>query len=293
MLIKLVLGLLVIALIAFTGLLLYHVRSAPLGGIFNQIIPVTATAAPLTALPQSSSDSPEFDPGAKVFQRARVLIATGNLTEARDKLRTIVSIYPRSSTAPEARRIAGEMNLDELLSAAWMEGKKVYKVVRGDSYLKIAQQFDTSLDMIMHLNGLMNLQSLQPGDELVVMPLNFRLVIDQASKSLAVWEGGRFVKEYQFAAMSEGVEKARKSVVSSKSAFKGERRVTPSTMSYREALKLLEIKGTSMAISSMPNGEIDPEFGLPRGYYLNQTDMEELSLITRPGNEVEIRSSPR
>ena len=40
----------------------------------------------------------------------------------------------------------------------------------------------SSLDCLMHLNGLLDLNRLQPGDELVVMPLNLRVVIDPPAR---------------------------------------------------------------------------------------------------------------
>ena len=103
MLVKLVAGVAVAALVVFTALLVHHVREKPLD-IFSELVPVTMEATPMVALPSPSAELPEIDPGAKVFEKARELIAIGDLAGARDKLRTVVSIYPRSKSAPEARR---------------------------------------------------------------------------------------------------------------------------------------------------------------------------------------------
>ena len=95
-------------------------------------------------------------------------MATGQFDDAREKLLFIVNFYPLSNSAAEARRLLGELNLDEILSTDVMEGKSVHTVVSGDSFLKIANKYDTTLDCIMHLNGLQRLDRLHPGDELVV-----------------------------------------------------------------------------------------------------------------------------
>lgn len=290
-LVRIVVGLGVMAVAVFTLLMIRHVRHEPLGGIFAELVPVSFEAAPMVALPEAGSGLPEVDPGMKVFEKARERIAVGDLVAARDRLRTVVSIYPRSKAAPEARRIVGEMNVDELLSRANMQNKKVYKVVRGDSYFGIAARHDTNLDLIMYLNGLMDLGSLQPGDELVVMPLNFRLLIEPQRKALSLWDGGVFIKEYPLAAVVGAPGGDQKTTIAKKTAVKDGRTYGQASEGYRGASKVLTVERMPLAIAAMPeNGEVA---ALARGFYLSPPEMEELALLTRPGNEVEIRSSAR
>ena len=120
----------------------------------------------------------------------------GRIPEGREKLMAIVNVFPSSPSAPTARRIVGQMNLDEILSSGFLEGKTHYEVKRGDSYFAIADRQDTSLDMLMHLNGMMELQNLKPGDDLEILHLNFRLLIEPQRKAISLWEGARFICEY-------------------------------------------------------------------------------------------------
>ena len=293
MLIKIVAGLVVLGVVVFTGMLVKHVRQEPLGGVFSEWVPVNIDAKPLVALPEADSDLPEIDPGAKVFEKAREMIAVGDLQGARDKLRTVVSIYPRSKAAPEARRIVGEMNLDELLSAGRMENKEIYKVKRGDSYLGIAGKHQTSLDMIMHLNGLMDLSSLQPGDELTVMPLNFRVLVEPHKKVLSLWDDGRFVREYSLLSAIGAPCGDMKTKIEGKSGIVGDRRIPPAAAGYRGSTKIMTLEKMALAITSMPKFEGESEEDLAQGLYLAPADAEELALLLRPGNEVEFRSSTR
>ena len=292
-LIRIVSGLLVLGVVIFTALLVRHVREEPLGGVFGELVPVAFEAEPVVELPAPSADLPEIDPGAKVFERARELIAVGDLPGARDKLRTVVSIYPRSKKAPEARRIVGEMNLDEILSPAHMEGKTVYEVKRGDSYLGIAAKHQTSLDLIMHLNGLMDLGALQPGDELVVMPMNFRLVIEPLKGALSVWEEGRFVKDYPLVEVAGAPTADLKTRIESKLASLDGKRFAPSSEGYRGAPKSLALEKVPLTIAGLAADAEREEGGLARGFYVAPEDMEELALLLRPGNEVEIRANAR
>ena len=288
-------GAVVFGITVFTLLLVWHVREEPLGGIFSQLVPVQFDPVPIDALPQADATLPDIDPGAKVFERAREMIAIGELSGARDRLRTVVSIYPRSKSAPEARRIVGEMNLDDLLSASHMDGKAIHSVRPGESYLGIAAKHETTLDCIMHLNGLLDLRGLHPGDELVVMPLNLRVIVEPGSKTLSLWDEGRFVKEYSLLAIDlAGLRGDLVTKISSKSGYSGHRRVTPGMKAYRDSEKIFSLEKSSLQIRALvpaAEGDESQDLSPGAGFHLSVPDVEELTLLLRPGNEVEIRAA--
>lgn len=287
---KLLAALCVMAVMTFTGMLAYHVAVAPLGGIFAKIIPnpVRMTGSqtdPDFATMLDAAEMPDTDPGEKAFQKAHELLALGKLPAAREKLTTIVNVFPASSCAPVARRIVGEMNLDDLLSTSHMEGKKIHVVKRGDSFLAIAAQYHTTLDCIMHLNSMMELRSIQPGDELVVMPLDFRLLIEVRRKVVSLWDGARFIREYPILHLASVSSASQKTTISSKSAELDGHRVQPQSKDYRAADKAVQIAKPAVqmrgwdGIGEKPAGAI----------LMSPQDMEEISLLTRVGNEVDIR----
>lgn len=294
-LIKLVAGAVVLGVTVFTGLLVWHVQNEPLGGIFSQLVPVQFDPQPIETLPQADTTLPEIDPGAKVFERAREMIAVGDLAGARDRLRTVVSIYPRSKAAPEARRIVGEMNLDDLLSASHMEGKSIHIVRPGESYLGIAAKYNTTLDCIMHLNGLLDLKGLHPGDELIVMPLELRVLVEPGRKVLSVWDGGRFVKEYPLLALDlAGLKGGLQTRISTKAGIAGNRRVTPGMKQYRDSTKVFSLEKSQLQIRPLDLSgprEDGEDLSPGAGFHLAAEDIEELALLLRPGNEVEIRTT--
>jgi hypothetical protein len=296
-LIKLVAGAVVLAITVFTGLLVWHILNEPLGGPFSELVPVQTDPKPVVSLPEANADLPEIDPGAKVFEKASEMIAVGDLAGARDRLRNVVSIYPRSKAAPEARRIIGEMNLDDLLSAVHMEGKEIHIVRPGESFLGIAAKHNTSLDCIMHLNGLMDLKGLQPSEELIVMPLNLRVLIEPARKALSLWKGDQFIKEYPLLSTELGSHKGGLvTKISSKSGVAGDRRVTPGMKEYRDSEKVFALEKSPLQIRpASPEGKHEegenPAAGPGPGFRLSVEDTEELALLLRPGNEVEIRTA--
>lgn len=229
-----------------------------------------------------ATEMPDIEPGERAFQKAHELIALGRATEAKDKLLYIVNFYPSSPSAPEARRILGEMNLDELLSTEHMEGKRTHTVKRGESFLAITNSEQSTLDCLMHLNGLLDLNRLHPGDELVVMALNLRVTVAPAAKTLTLWDGGRFVKEYRLLSADAGGATAR-TTIDGKAGIKGEKKVQPGMEGYRESKKRITLGKGGLVI-----GEQEGDEQPGKGFFLSGPDMEELALVLRVGNEVEI-----
>lgn len=297
-LIKIIAALVVLGVMAFTGMLAYHITVKPLGGVFAKIIPdpadvVSTQKAEDVDKMLDASEMPDIEPGEKAYQKAIELIATGSTAEAREKLESIVNIYPSSSTASEARRIVGEMNLDEVLSADHMEGKSTYIVKPGDAYNSIANKSRTNLDCLMHLNGLTDLARLQPGDDLIFLPLDYRILIEPQKKFLSLWSGGKFIKDYPIVRIEHsGPLTALRTTIDSRAGFLDGKKILPGGKGYLQSEKILQLAKSPLQIRPMAASS---EGGtvLPRGVYLKTSDMEELNLLTRPGNEVEIRLSPR
>ena len=234
-----------------------------------------------------SDELPDVEPGDLAFQRAIELVATGQLEEAEQKLLFIVNFYPSSNSAVEARRIVGELNLDRLLSTDHMEGKEVYVAKRGDSYHAIANRHQTTLDCIMHLNNLQRTDRLHPGDELVLMPLDFKVKVDVPRKRISLWKEGNFVKSYPIQASRVGSEKGVvRTRLKNKIGEHDGRAYPPASLQYRNANKVISLSDRRLFIREMPE---DTGEELGRGFFLREPDMEELALVLRVGNEVEVR----
>lgn len=241
-----------------------------------------------------STKLPDVEPGDRASQRAAELIATGELEEAKEKLHFIINFSPGSPGAKEARRILGEIYLDEIFAPGENDWKKKHVVSRGEMPLSLAKKYETTLDCIMVVNNLHRLQ-IHPGDELYMVALNFNVRIDLNRNALTlrrtISEEPRreeFVKEYT-------IERFRHPSVSSpilqtevkdKKGLVGLQPVSTSSDSYREARKVIWLKQGGWQISSMPvDGDEMPEGD---GFFLARPDVEELALLLRVGNPVEI-----
>lgn len=294
LLIKVIVAACVLTILGFTAALGYHVFITPLGGIFSRVIPnpgeiVQGPPDEKFAELLNSEDLPDIEPGERAFRKAHELIALGELAEARERLLAVVSVFPTSNAAPTARHIVSEMNLDDLLSTANQENKEIHIVKRGDSYFGIAATNDTSLEMIVHLNGLLDLKGLQPGDELIVMPLQFRLLIEPRRKAISLWDGGKFIAEFPIRAIHGSPGANRVTRVDAIVAYREGKRVTPASEHFRAAEKTISIAGLGLPIRALPEDPEDLE-DLPRAIMLDPPDLEELALLLRAENEVEIRN---
>jgi hypothetical protein len=281
--------------VAFTGMLAYHIAVEPVGGyfgkVFEKIIPEAGTVLREEkeedfAKLLDSVDMPDFEPGDRAFQKAHELIAMGKIDEGREKLMAIVNVFPSSPAAPTARRIVGQMNLDEILSSGFPEGKTNYEVKRGDSYFAIASRNKTSLDMLMHLNGMMGLKNLLPGDDIQLLPLDFRLLIEPQRKAVSLWAGARFICEYPIVRMTGTVPRSGKTVIESRRSTIDGKNVQPTARDYRATAKSIQLKSPPLQIFPFDESSETPSSGI----FLGEADIEELFLLTRVGNEVEIRN---
>lgn len=288
---KIIAGFIVLAVVIFTAMLSYHVTVKPLGGIFEEIIPEAGSVLRVEkeedfAKALESAEMPDFEPGDRAFSKAHELIALGKISEGREKMLAVVNAFPSSPSAPNARRIVGQMNLDEILSSAFIEGKSNYEVKHGDSYFAIANRNETSLDMLMHLNGMMELKNLQPGDDLQILPLNFRLLIEPQRKAISLWDGPNFICEYPIQRLGGAPLKSGKTTITSRRATMNDRSIPPTAKHYRATSKSIQLENPPLQILPFDETDDTP----PAGIFLSEADIEEFFLLTRTGNEVEIRN---
>ena len=253
-------------------------------------------------------DLPRIDPGAKRFEAAVAMIKEGRVPEGRDALYKLLKQFPGSATCVEAKRIIGEINLDELFSTDPKSGRKDYIVQPGDSLALIAGRQDTTIDMIVKLNGLMG-TVLQPGDHLALVPLEFSLDVDVSNKTVTLFRnvGDKryFFKEYQARdlRLPPGMKVPVEMEVKGKSASLDGRSVLSTDPRYVEAEKWLPgsrpgvVLRTPPAPRAVPVPEnpavaTEPDLGDPSafapesGVFLERADLEELFALVRNGSKL-------
>lgn len=295
--VRILAGLLVLLVVALTATLAYHVHIQPVEGKLSQIIPEPGSLNPhleaiAYALSLEEREAPDIEPGEQAFRKAVELMSSGHMNEAHQKLTGIYNMFPNSSVAKNARRIAGAMNMDALLGSGSGFDRQTYQVKPGDSYLAIAAKHETTIEMIIHLNSMKQLKGIQPGHELVVMPLNFRILVEMRRNAVSIWDGGRFLTEYPALAMNGLPKPGTKTSIHSKIAELNGGKILSHNESHSAAEKIIQIASPKLQIRGWDKHMQDVSGSndqLPRGILLLPHHIEELYLLTRADNIVEFR----
>ena len=169
------------------------------------------------------------EPGEKAYQNAVQLLERGPIEMAEARLKYVVSNYPSANSAVKARKILGKMNVDRLLDPSNKKGKVTVEVKSGDTFSRILNKNQTTMDSLAHFSGLMRVdaQNLYPGDKLTVLPLNMRLVIDVNRKRLTLFDGENFIKDYSILKASYEGSGVLKTKISSIRGSKDGKNVSP------------------------------------------------------------------
>jgi hypothetical protein len=255
------------------------------------------------------SDLPVIDPGAKRFDAAAELIKSGQIEAGREALYKLIQQFPDSPTCVEAKRIIGEVNMDMLFSPNYKVGKKDYIVQPGDSLALIANRQGTSMDMIIRLNGLMG-TTLQPGDHLTLMPLDFSVVVDVSAKTVElrrkVADKEYFFKEYPAAdiRLPASLHPPVEMEISGKSAMSDGKSVLSSDPRYVNADKWLNGSHNNIVIRAKSPVKAVPlaepaaapadanapppiEVAQPQvGVFLSREDLEEMFALVAKGSKL-------
>lgn len=255
------------------------------------------------------SEAPRVDPGLKRFDAAIELIKEGRIEEGRDGLFKLVDQFPASPTCAEAKRIIGEINMDQLFASESKVGKKDYIVQPGDSLALIANKQGTTLDMLIRLNGLMGIV-LQPGDHLTILPLEFSLRVDVSEKTVTLWrkvgEKEFFFKEYPASEvrlppglrvpMENGMEiKGKSAMIDGKAVLATDPRYTeadkwlPGSRGVRTDILLRTVPPvvkTPAPAAADPNALPDLDDAPEPGVFLAREDLEEMFALVRNGSKL-------
>ena len=238
-----------------------------------------------------SKSQPRIVLGNPAFEKARTLLDRGEFENARLKLEEIVMKYPSTPAEREAYRVLGEMRLDDVMEHRPEDGKYIYKVKSGDSYLQIVSRHKTNLDLLKYMNNLTRIDRLRPNDELLVMPLNFSLrIVPRLNQLFLVDKKGDVIKYYEplvdmTVSKNEGKPKRVTTSIESIRAYYNGKRVNSTRDSYRYAAKRIRISNPLINIVG-EDTQLDDNF---RGIILSRLDIEELALLLRASNTVEIR----
>jgi hypothetical protein len=231
----------------------------------------------------------KIDHGARTYKEAVALLSTGALRGGVEKLHELMKFYDDSEFYAEAKRVVGEINVDRLLSKSLTPGKREYIVKSGDSLVRIAQRTKSTVGYVIHVNGRMG-AGLQRGDQLIVSPLEFSILISLPENTLTLRMGaGKFFKEYHLEGYklpqncpSEFDTEIKTLIVGS-----GATLIKVGTSRYIAATK--ELRCVRRGVPLRPISVDAEKNKYATGFFLKRGDMEELALLIRQGTKVHVR----
>ena len=231
----------------------------------------------------------KIDHGSHLYEQAVSLIQTGALLGGIEKLHELIKYYPESKYFDESNRIIGEVNSDHLLSRDSGEGKKEYTVKRGDALRLIAQKHETTVGYILHVNGRMG-SKLQPGDQLIVCPLRFSILINLKAKTIVLRNSeDKLFKSYELVGsrLPQACPSSFDSLVKGLIVGDGTRFVEIGSTEYVNAAKEIRCERRGIPIRSLTGVEDKDKYAT--GFFVSHDDIEELALLVRSGSPIHVR----
>ena len=232
--------------------------------------------------------TPTPDPAVPALEAAIAIQKTGDLVAAREAISLLITQFPDSPALPEARRLLGEVNMDALLSTYPLPNKLEYTVVKGDALAKIAGKTKADAELIMRSNNLGSI-NLSIGQRLLIPQMAPSIHIHRADKTLTLYDGADFVKQYPLLSASVPGAPGQKITgrVTDKTATFENKRVAFGSKEYAASDRMI-ILGQGMTIRGVAESADGQPKAAAFGIALPAPEMEELFLFISRGTPVTI-----
>ena len=122
----------------------------------------------------------------------------GNILKAKEAYQKIIERFPNSKRIAKAQEASENMNIKILFSPVITLDTIRYEVRKGDTLIKIAKKFNTTVDIISRANELKT-TTIKVGDKLRVSKGKFSIVVDKSQNILTLKSGEEIVKTYRVA----------------------------------------------------------------------------------------------
>jgi LysM repeat protein len=220
--------------------------------------------------------TPTPDPGIALLEQAKQLIAKGEIEDGKRLLTSIFQSFPKSGKADEARKMLGDMNIQDFFSPQLSADKKEYVVARGDSIAKISAKTKAAPELIFKANGLDGLM-IQPGQKFIIPSGQFSLDIFLGAQSVELLNHGQFFRWYKSLdfRLPPNIKPGQAKVIG-KEAWAGGARVSFGEKKFLGSSRwvVLSQSGITLYSETAPN---TPNIQKPRfGIQLPPEEMEEL-----------------
>jgi LysM repeat protein len=209
---------------------------------------------------------PPPDPSLADFAKCEAVHATGDKAASRTALEQFLREYPASVKRDAVYDMLGEINSAEFFAPRPTEAN-TYIVRSGDA---VASRAKVSVELLIYLNKI-NDRFLHPNQRLIVPHVAFRLVIQQKSRRLVLYNGDKFFRQYPAAEWPGGdkpiIRAKQTGRVTEKRATDSTGSVTPAQFRYYAAYHIILINIPGHSLHTQPTdpktvGERPPGGGI-------------------------------
>ena len=128
--------------------------------------------------------------------KAMDLEVKGDMPEAKATYQKLVSEFPNSNEVANWEKKIEELNLKLLFSSLVVPNKStLYEIRPGDTLNKIANQFKTTVELIMRSNNLRD-SKIVPGRKVKIWTSPFSVVVDKSQNTLILKSDEEVIKTY-------------------------------------------------------------------------------------------------
>jgi len=130
-----------------------------------------------------------------VITLANIYNKDENFIKAKELYLTIIDEYPQFCDYTDIQKKAASARMSILFSKVVTSDSELYTVIPGDSLIKIAKKYSTTVDLIKKANGLKS-DLIMPGMKLKVQNIPFSILIDKSQSVLTLLLGDEVIKTY-------------------------------------------------------------------------------------------------
>jgi len=143
----------------------------------------------------------EKKPGAKTIGKTYFEIASAyenknDLVKARDIYQLILKKHQNIENISEVQDKLGKLNIAILFSKTMTDRDVLYEVEPGDTLIKIAKKFGTTVDLIKAANSLKS-DNIKARSKLKVSKIKYKVLIDKSQNVLTLLSDNDIIKVYR------------------------------------------------------------------------------------------------
>ena len=235
--------------------------------------------------------TPPPDPSFEEFARCEEIRRTGTAVEARAVFERFLKEFPESRKKDAALDAIGEINSAEFF-ATKATPENTYIVRSGDALNRVAGRLKLPVEFVVYFNKL-HREILQPGQRLFAPACNFRVVLQQKSRRVVLYNGEKYFRQYPASTWPGATKKPviflpkQAGKVTDKIARNDRTVVKPTDFAYFEAMHIVatSIPGHSLYTAS-PTGTAQGFHPNGGGIGLAPELMSEIAILLPKGAPV-------